>query len=167
MHVISADSPMRTSYYATHERRRSDDGHIDTKNEIGFYLGDKKGMKGGFHVYQPCYHKILTRGDVHRVCIFEIELMEWYGKRAHVRQSGLSWGMVEEAIIDLLKDKPYMNASALRRGNRRLLRRQQPGRHGTGATTHAKSSRTATTQYAKNSEGTNSMFSRAATIEFP
>jgi hypothetical protein len=34
--------------------------------------------------------------------------MEWYGKRAHVRQLGLSWGLVEEAMLDLLKDKPYM-----------------------------------------------------------
>jgi hypothetical protein len=31
-----------------------------------------------------------------------------------VRQSGLSWGVVEEAIVDLLKDKPYMKASAPR-----------------------------------------------------
>jgi hypothetical protein len=36
--------------------------------------------------------------------------MEWYGKRAHVRQSGLSWSTVEEAIVDLLQHKPYMNA---------------------------------------------------------
>jgi hypothetical protein len=77
-------------------------------------LGDKKGMKGGCHIYQPYYHKILTRGDVHRVRISEIELIEWYGKRAHVRQSGLSWGVVEEAIVDLLKDKTYMKASAPR-----------------------------------------------------
>ena len=45
---------------------------FDTKNEMGFYLGDKKDMKGGCHVYQPYYHKILTRGDVHRVRISEI-----------------------------------------------------------------------------------------------
>ncbi len=69
---------------------------FDTKNEMEFYLGDKKGMKGGCHVYQPYFHKILTRGDVHRVRISEIELMEWYKKRAHVRQSGLSWGVVEK-----------------------------------------------------------------------
>ena len=87
---------------------------FDTKNEVGFYLGDKKGMKGGCHVYQPYSHNIITRGDVHRVRISEIELMEWYGKRAHVRQSGLAWGIVEDAIIDLLKDKPYMNARAPR-----------------------------------------------------
>ena len=61
------------------------------------------------------WHKILTRGDVlHRIRISEFELMEWYGKRAHVRQSGLSWGLVEEAMLDLLKDKPYMRASAPR-----------------------------------------------------
>ena len=87
---------------------------FDTKNEMGFYLGDKKGMKGGCHVYQPYWHKILTRGDVHRIRLSEIELMEWYGKRAHVRQSGLSWGEVEEAIIDLLRDKPYMQTNAPR-----------------------------------------------------
>ena len=52
--------------------------------------------------------------DVHRIRISEFELMEWYGKRVHVRQSGLSWGQVEEAMLDLLKDKPYMCASAPR-----------------------------------------------------
>ena len=72
---------------------------------MGFYLGDKKGMKSVCHVYQPYYHKILIRGDVHCIRISEIELIEWYGKQAYIRQSGLSWGMVEEAIIDLFKDK--------------------------------------------------------------
>jgi hypothetical protein len=43
---------------------------------MGFYLGDKKGMKGVCHVYQPYYHKILIRGDVYRIRISEIELME-------------------------------------------------------------------------------------------
>ena len=98
-------------YPLTEKERR---WKFDTKNELGFYLGDKKGMKGGCHVYQPYWHKILTRGDVHRIRISEFELMEWYGKRAHVRQSGLSWGLVEEAMLDLLKDKPYMHASAPR-----------------------------------------------------
>ena len=40
--------------------------------------------------------------------------MEWYGKRAHVRQSGLSWSTVEEAFVDLLQHKPYMNSPAPR-----------------------------------------------------
>ena len=62
----------------------------------------------------PCLPALLPQDPYQRrVRISEIELMEWYGKRAHVRQSGLSWGMVEEAIVDLLKDKPYMNASAI------------------------------------------------------
>jgi hypothetical protein len=30
--------------------------------------------------------------------------MEWYGKRAYVRQSGLGWGHVKSAMLDLLKD---------------------------------------------------------------
>ena len=94
-------------YPLTEKERR---WKFDTKNELGFYLGDKKGMKGGCHVYQPYWHKILTRGDVHRIRLSEFELMEWYGKRAHVRQSGLSWSIVEEAMVDLLQHKPYMNA---------------------------------------------------------
>eukprot|EP01036_Dinobryon_divergens_P033490 gene33490-biopygen26512 len=61
------------------ERRR---WKFDTKNEFGFYLGDKKGMKGGCHVYQPYWHRIiLTRGDVHRIRLSEFELMKWYGNR--------------------------------------------------------------------------------------
>jgi hypothetical protein len=87
---------------------------FDTKNELGLYLGDKTGMKGGCHVYQPYWHRILTRGDVHRVRISEVELMEWYGKRAYVRQSELAWGQVERAMLDLLKSKPYMHSNAPR-----------------------------------------------------
>ena len=44
---------------------------FDTKNEMGFYLGDKKGMKGT--------SPTTTRSLPHRVRISEIELMEWYG----------------------------------------------------------------------------------------
>jgi hypothetical protein len=37
----------------------------------------------------PCVPTILaliiTRGDVHRIKVSEVELMEWYGKRAYVR----------------------------------------------------------------------------------
>ena len=95
---------------AEKERRHK----FDTKNELGLYLGDKTGMKGGCHVYQPYWHRILTRGDVHRIRISEVELMEWYGKRAYVRQSGLAWGLVEKAMLDLLKSKPYMHSNAPR-----------------------------------------------------
>eukprot|EP01036_Dinobryon_divergens_P062086 gene62086-biopygen43931 len=123
MHQVDARYQYRFAYgdivcYPLTEKERR--WKFDTKNELGFYLGDKKGMKGGCHVYQPYWHKILTRGDVHRICISEFELMEWYGKRAHVRQSGLSWGLVEEAMLDLLKDKPYMHASAPAASNRRF-----------------------------------------------
>ncbi len=62
---------------------------FDTKYELGLYLGDKQGMKGGCHVYQPYWHCIISRGDVHRIKISEVKLMEWYG---NVRQSGLGWG---------------------------------------------------------------------------
>ena len=88
---------------------------VDTKNELGLYLGDKQGMKGGCHVYQPYWHRIITtRVDVHRIKISEVKLMEWYGKRAYFRQSGLGWGQVESVILDLLKDKPCMHSDAPR-----------------------------------------------------
>ena len=87
---------------------------FDTKNELGLYLGDKQGMKSRCYVYQPYWHRIITRGDVHRIKISEVELMEWYGKRAYVRQSGLGWGQVESAMLDLLKDKPYMHSNSPR-----------------------------------------------------
>jgi hypothetical protein len=80
---------------------------FDTKNELGLYLGDKQGMKGGCHVYQPYCHRIITRGDLYRIKISEVELMEGYGKRAYVIRQ--SWGQLESAMLDLLKDKPYMH----------------------------------------------------------
>ena len=116
-HQVDARYQYRFAYgdivcYPLNEKERR--WKFDTKNELGFYLGDKKGMNGGCHVYQPYRHKILTRGDVHRIRLSEFELMEWYGKRAHVRQSGLSWSTVEEAFVDLLQHKPYMNSSVPR-----------------------------------------------------
>jgi hypothetical protein len=58
-------------------------------------------------VYQLYWHRIITRGDVHRIKISEVERMEWYDKQAYVRQPGLGWGQVESTMLDLLKDKPY------------------------------------------------------------
>jgi hypothetical protein len=40
--------------------------------------------------------------------------MEWYGKRAYVRQSGLGWGKVQSAMLDLLKHKPCMHSDSPR-----------------------------------------------------
>ena len=40
--------------------------------------------------------------------------MEWYGKRADVRQSGLGCAQDESVMLDLLKDKPYIHSDAPR-----------------------------------------------------
>ncbi len=80
----------------------------------GILSGDQEGYEGWMPRLSTLLPQDPYQGDVHRARISEIELMEWYGKRAHVRQSGLSWGVVEEAIVDLLKDKPYTNSSAPR-----------------------------------------------------
>ena len=40
--------------------------------------------------------------------------MEWYGKRAYVRKSGLGWRQVESAMLDLLKDKLCMHFNSPR-----------------------------------------------------
>ena len=71
-------------------------------------------MKGGCHVYQPYWHRIITRGDVHRKKISEVELIKCYGKQAYVRQLGLRWSQVESAMLDLLKDKPYIHTNSPR-----------------------------------------------------
>ena len=57
-------------YPLTEKERR---WKFDTKNELGFYLWDEKGMKGGCHIYQPYWYKILIRGDVHRIRLSEFE----------------------------------------------------------------------------------------------
>ena len=74
-----------------------------SETELWLFLRDKQGIKGRRHVYQLLYwHRIITIGDVHRITV--VELMECNGKRAYVRQSGLEWGYVESAMLDLLKD---------------------------------------------------------------
>ena len=129
MHQVDARYQYRFAYgdivlcYPLAEKERR--WKFDTKNEMGFYLGDKKDMKDGYHVYQPHYHKILTRGDVHRVRIYEIELLEWYGKRDN-RDCHGEWSRKPSSI--------YSRTSRTSRGQRRHLGRQRPGRHGIGAT---------------------------------
>ena len=64
IHQVSIPIRLRRYRY----RRRS----ADTKNELVLYLGDKQGMKGGCHVYQPYWHRISTRGNIHRIKISEV-----------------------------------------------------------------------------------------------
>ena len=104
-------------------------------NELGLYLGDKQGMKGGCHVYRPYWYRIITYTytDIfimldYMDCIFtylsgcptqrrRTPDLDIRG-RAHgmIRQasvcpkSGLGWGQVESAMLDLVKDKPLSDA---------------------------------------------------------
>ena len=86
-----------------HERKWK----FDTRNEIGFYVGDQTTSKGAAMVYQPYQHSILVRGDVHRVRISDIQLLQFFGRRIAIREGSLPFKIVQDAIIDLLNDKPY------------------------------------------------------------
>jgi len=85
---------------------------FSVKNDIGFYLGDEKGMKGGCIVYKPYEHKIIVRGDLHRVNISPNQLLEWYGRRYEKRQRGLPYKEFKDAMVDLLKDTIIIDEEA-------------------------------------------------------
>ena len=91
-----------------HERKWK----FDTRNEIGFYVGDQPTSKGAAMVYQPYHHSILVRGDVHRVRISDVQLLQFFGRRVAIREGSLPFKIVNEAIIDLLRDKPYQRHSS-------------------------------------------------------
>ena len=63
-------------------------------------------------MYQPYHHSILVRGDVHRVRISDIQLLQFFGRRVAIREGSLPFKIVDEAIIDLLNDKPYQRQPA-------------------------------------------------------
>ena len=54
---------------------------FDIRNDVGLYLGDERGMKGGCLIYRPYKHTVTVRGDVHRLNISSVRMLEWYGRR--------------------------------------------------------------------------------------
>ena len=54
---------------------------FDVKNDIGFYMGDKDGVKGGSIVYMPYTHSTLVRGNGHCGLISDLQLLQWYSPR--------------------------------------------------------------------------------------
>ena len=80
---------------------------FDTRNEVGFYVGDKKGVKGAVWVYRPYKHDILLRDDVHHVPVSDVQLLQWYGRREAVRQAGLPFQVVRDAYLNLLPNQQF------------------------------------------------------------
>ena len=79
---------------------------FDLKNEVGFYFGDHKGMKGGVCIYRPFVHDFVHRGDVHRLPISDIQLLQWYGRRYEARQAGLPFRIARDALISWIPEEP-------------------------------------------------------------
>ena len=77
---------------------------FDTRNELGFYLGDKPGTKGGVLIYKPYEHTVVIRANTHRLQVSTMQLLQWYQRRKDVRSAPLQYKQVEDAAIDLLKD---------------------------------------------------------------
>ena len=77
---------------------------FDIRNDVGLYLGDERGLKGGCLIYRPYKHTVTVRGDVHRLNISSVQMLEWYGRRYEARQKGLPFKTFKEAMVDLLKD---------------------------------------------------------------
>ena len=76
---------------------------FDTRNEVGFYMGNKKDVKGAVLPYR---HDRLLRDDVHRIPISDVQLLMWYGRREEMRQAGLPFQVVRDAYVNLLPSDP-------------------------------------------------------------
>ena len=79
---------------------------FDLKNEVGFYFGDEKGVKGGVRLYRPFSHDIVMRGDVHRLPVSDVQLLQWYGRRYETRQAGLPFRVVRDALVNWIPEEP-------------------------------------------------------------
>ena len=80
---------------------------FDTRNEVGFYMGDKKGVKGAVWVYRPYRHDRLLRDDVHKIPVSDVQLLMWYGRREEMRQAGLPFQVVRDAYTNLLPSDQF------------------------------------------------------------
>ncbi len=78
---------------------------FDVKNDIGFYMGDEDGVKGGSIVYMPYTHSTLVRGNGHRVLISDLQLLHWYSRRRDIRRNPLPYSIVADACMDLLANR--------------------------------------------------------------
>ena len=79
---------------------------FDLKNEVGFYFGEERGMKGSAWIYRPFFHDLINRGDVHRLPISDIQLLQWYSRRYEVRQSGLPFRVARDTILQWIPEEP-------------------------------------------------------------
>ena len=77
---------------------------FDVKNDIGFYVGDEDSVKGGSVIYMPYNHSFLTPGNVHRVVISDIQLLQCYSKRCDIRRNPLPYSIVRNAVMNLLSN---------------------------------------------------------------
>ena len=77
---------------------------FDVRNDLGFFVGEKDGIKGGCQIYRPYEHRITDRSDVYRLNVSDIQLLAWYGKRVSTREATLPYRLVSEAMIDLIPD---------------------------------------------------------------
>ena len=80
---------------------------FDTRNEVGFYMGDKKGVKGAVWIYRPYRHDRLLRDDVHRIPVSDLQLLMWYGRREEMRQAGLPFQVVRDTYVNLLSSDQF------------------------------------------------------------
>jgi len=87
---------------------------FDVKNEVGLYTGDENGVKGGVLVYQPFQHSIVLRGSAHRVDVSPIQLMQWYARRKEIRDAPIPYKVVENAVIDLLKERQSVSETSVK-----------------------------------------------------
>jgi len=85
-------------------RLPSKDWKFDVRHDLGFYVGEEEGIKGGCLIYRPYEHRITVRADAYRLKVSDLQLMAWYGKRVSTREATLPYKIVCEAMIDLLAD---------------------------------------------------------------
>jgi hypothetical protein len=121
-HATTGDAPNRmvdpTSYINARYKFRMSFGDLitfgvpkprrkskfDSRNDLGFYLGDAPGMKGAVQVFHPYDHKVRIRADAYKLNVSTLQYLSWYGRRANLKESGLPYRIVHEAVMDLLND---------------------------------------------------------------
>mmetsp|Transcript_5126 Transcript_5126/g.7162 ORF Transcript_5126/g.7162 Transcript_5126/m.7162 type:complete len:656 (-) Transcript_5126:5864-7831(-) len=85
-------------------RLPSKEWKFDVRNDLGFFVGEREGIKGGCLIYMPYEHRITPRSDVYRLLVSNIQLLAWYGKRISTREATLPYRIVAEAMIDLIPE---------------------------------------------------------------
>jgi hypothetical protein len=76
---------------------------FDCKNEVGIYVGDPVGVKGGALVYWPYTHTVSERMHMWKLEMSDAQFLAFYGRKMEMLRPPLPYAQIAGAVFDFLR----------------------------------------------------------------